>query len=251
MRSVQMLRNRVLSDILRLQLSRLYFLRDGAHGIFYFIASAVVDAQRSDGKFRPLLCLCVAARDKLPNIRCEHGQITNDLHGNFILCHRVNGFLEISAEQVHQRADFFLRTLPVLRGKCIHGKIFDANVFAVCCDGAECLCADLMSGGTRQPAFFCPASISVHNNRNMLRHWAVGRLRRRAVLFFQYIEQRHGTMHRPFFLNPCALRLCAKAPIYATWATEDSRPHVLYPVLLLFKQTSVLPTLPQSSCRSP
>ena len=174
MRGVQVGGDGILGDILRCQLSVFHPLRDGADGVFDLVTATVVDAQRGCCRVRtkPIGNL-VHLRDLRADILRQNSQVAQHAHSYAALEHGFRRFLQIGAEQVHQRIDFILRTLPVFGRKCIDREILHANVLAVGGNGAERLRADLVTGLARQTAFLGPAAVAVHDYRNMTRHRTV------------------------------------------------------------------------------
>jgi hypothetical protein len=84
-------------------------------------------------------------------------------------------------EQAHEEPDLAWRPLPVLAAEREQGEYVDAAPSRRLHDVARGLDAGAVAGLTRQAASRRPATVPVHDDRDMARHGALGRFRGESV----------------------------------------------------------------------
>ncbi len=116
--------------------------------------------------------------------RFECHQIANHPQPHAIGMEPTDLALQRTDEQVHQKGHFLHRPAPVFRRKGEQGQVADVARNAGLDQRTHRLDATLVAGDTRQEAFLGPASVAIHDDRQMARHVAyIGyRLRRTGEL---------------------------------------------------------------------
>ncbi len=162
-----------LGEILWVEAAIAHFAAEVTNGVLEFGASAVVDGQNeghcgvrgsvADGGIESGSCgggevLETADGAELDVVLVEDGQFE---------CEEV-------FEQVEQGIDFFARPFPVFGREREEGEAFDPEFCACGGDSADGTCTTAVTLYARQTTFGGPASVSVHNDRDVARH---GRIR--------------------------------------------------------------------------
>ncbi len=96
--------------------------------------------------------------------------IANDAQADVVVVEALGLTTQGLEEQIHQSADLIGRTLPVLAGKGEQGQHFDLGLGTNFNDGTYRIHARFMPGDTRHKAFFRPAIVTIHDDRDMARH---------------------------------------------------------------------------------
>ena len=73
-------------------------------------------------------------------------------------------------EQLHEEGDFLGRPLPVLAGKTVERKLFDAQPGTLFGDAADDAGAAAVAFDPRQPLAAGPAAVAVHDDGDVARH---------------------------------------------------------------------------------
>src|SRR5450830_205878 len=103
-------------------------------------------------------------------LRMEPRAITNDAQSDVVVVEALGLTTQGPEEQIHQGTDFFGRALPVFTGESEQGQHFDLGLGAHLNHRPYCIDTRFVPGDTGQKAFFRPAIIPIHDDRDMARH---------------------------------------------------------------------------------
>ena len=132
------------------------------------VASAVVEA---DVRLKPVDACADLIRpaDQRACLLIQNAQIAQKAQTVPIPLHRVDALVQILLEKAHNAVHLVLRTLPVFRGKGVDRQIVDPELLAIGADAAEHLRARPVPCRARKTPLLRPATVAVHDNRNMRR----------------------------------------------------------------------------------
>jgi len=103
-------------------------------------------------------------------LRVEPRAITNDAQRDVVVVEALGLTTQGPEEQIHQGTDFLGRALPVFTGKREQGQHFDLGLGAHLDHCPYRIDTRFVPGDARQEAFFRPAIIPIHDDRDMARH---------------------------------------------------------------------------------
>ncbi|MEY5013758.1 MAG: hypothetical protein RIS92_116, partial [Verrucomicrobiota bacterium] len=162
-----------LGEILGVEAPIAHFAAEVTNGVLEFGASAVVDGQ-NEGHCG----VCGSVADGgIEGGSCRGREVLETADGAELDVVLVkDGKLECEEvfEQVEQGVDLFARTFPVFGGEREEGEAFDAELGTCGGDSADGACTTAVPFYARQTTFGGPASVTVHNDRDMTRHDLIG-----------------------------------------------------------------------------
>jgi len=97
----------------------------------------------------------------------ETRAVANDAQTDTVFIELARFAAQGRQKQLHQRAHFISRSLPVLAGKGEQGQDFDALLGTYLDDRPHRIDARLVPGHARQETPLCPAIVAIHDNCDM------------------------------------------------------------------------------------
>lgn len=135
-------------------------------------------------------------------LRMETRTIANDAQADVVFIEAFGLAAQCLEEQIHQGADFIGRPLPVLTGEGKQGQHLDLGLGAHLDHRANSINTRFMPGDAGHEAFFCPAIVAIHDDRDMARHRG-----RRTLLGLVHLKPDPYTAIRSFSFSSVALAI--------------------------------------------
>ena len=167
----------VLRQLLRITLALSHLLAEGSGSTDNLIPATVI--QRKIHLNIIFLRPSLRVQAELSQLRRQAAQITEETEPNPVLIHIRQSLHKIAVQELHDTGHFLLGTTPVFCGKRINRQILHADGSAIIGNPSEALRSGSVSCGSREPSFFGPASISIHNDGNMSGGRQLIRIRKR------------------------------------------------------------------------
>ena len=167
-RGIQVIRNRLLRDLIFPQGTVPYQRGDLSRGPHQFRAPAVV---HGDIQPEPRILLCPVFRldQRFPLFLRQTALVSQDQDPYVLGVQLIDlGSKEIQ-DQLHQRGYFLFRPVPVLRGEGIQAQGTDPQVICMADDLPQGFRSLPVTSGHVQLMLFCPAAVPVHDDSYMLR----------------------------------------------------------------------------------
>ena len=159
----------IFTNLLRHKLSFHAVFRHPPHSTNHLIPAPIINGNLKIQAiiiFRGFLKLC----NSCTNILIKPCLISKYPYFHPILIRSFNASLHIITQKLHKRFHFTIRSVPVFRGKRIHCQIFYTHLISRLTDALHILASLYMPVISRHPFCLCPSSVSIQNNRNMLRY---------------------------------------------------------------------------------
>ena len=166
---VKIASQKLLRDLLRLKRALPDGPADTAHGAHELVPASVVDGNRQvqvviHGRHT------IRLNNLALKLRLETADITDHPDVHLILVSRSNRLVQIAGKKPHQCTHLRLGARPVLGGKRIERQVFHPELFRRNADILHVFRPRPVPGVAGQSPFLRPSSVSVHNDRNMLRN---------------------------------------------------------------------------------
>ena len=155
-----------LVDLLGAQVAVTHLPRQMPRGARDLLAPAVADREQN----RHAVVVARAAFDfaqLVENVGREPAQIADGAEPDAVAHHTRHFAAQIALEKPHQSVYFPARSLPVLARKRIQGQVLDADLPRRLDDCAHGVLAPAVSLNPAQPACLGPATVAVHDDRDV------------------------------------------------------------------------------------